>query len=307
MSLQSSAQYFEVLDRPESENLVVLEEHESEDSEQKDHEHNSSFESEPLPIILEFKEPLEVEIVVDELPGAPAGTKDPEILEVEEESDEKSDEDNNDAKTKKNDRWDWASKGAEGFVTWIKERLESVPKHSGQDSAGLERAVAYLDKLDSEISKAMRLDLEGDLDANKVEEVRSKIDEGISRLHDRLDKIKKSKKVKRKKANDIPDSLIKEAQKITGTKGVYVTVPLLISGIARVCINGCVSAGHDITDIYKKQADKYKLNDRERSEVKWLLFDMGFPIRGDRGFMLDGEEYDQSSSDNFDWAANYQS
>lgn len=274
-----------------------------------DHNHNE-FMSHDEPVShdesLEVSAPEDIEINVDELPGAPAGTLDPEPLievsepEVQEATDPES------SKPKKNEKWDWESKGAQGFVAWVKERCADVPKHSGYDSAGLERACAYLERLDNEISKAMRLDLDGELDANKVEEVRAKIDEGISRLQSRLDKVKSTKKSKRKKKSelDIDGNLIKEAQKITGVQGTFVTVPLLISGIARVCINGTVSAGHDITHTYNDQVKKYNLNQREKSEVAWLLFDMGYPIRGDRGFYPD-EEYDTTSSDNYDFGANY--
>lgn len=83
---------------------------------------------------LEVTEPIDIEIVVEEIPGAPAGTKDPEpMLEVMEEplhAEEK--EDANDAKKSgKNEKWDWSKHGPTGFVSWIKERLENVPKHSG--------------------------------------------------------------------------------------------------------------------------------------------------------------------------------
>lgn len=269
---------------------------------------------------------FDVKIIVEEIPGAGnnlpdvpqeeiSEVKDTPVLEVVEESgaestDKKSKEtsDENDArKSKKSEKWDWESKGAEGFISWIKERLETVPRHSGMDSAGLERAIFYLEKLDSEISKAMRLDLEGDLDANKIEEVRSKIDDGLSRLYERLDKVKKSKKnYKKKKAKINLESpvLIKEAQKITGVQGIYVTVPLLISRVARVCINGMVSAGHDIEDLYNRQVKLYKLNNREQAEVMQLLADMGYPIRQDRGFMPE-DALEVSDSDGMDFASNY--
>ena len=256
---------------------------------------------------LSVHEPEELEIVVEELPGAPAGTKDPEpepMLEVMDEQQEAADPES--SKPKKNEKWDWESKGASGFVAWVKERISDVPKHSGYDSAGLERACAYLERLDNEISKAMRLDLDGELDANKIEEVRSSIDHGISRLQARLDKVKKTKKSNRKKKSDveIEDTIVKEAQKITGTKGVFITADLLISGIARVCINGTVSAGHDLEDLYDRQVKEFGLNKREQAQVMWLLADMGFPLRRDRGFMPD-QDVDTTSSDNMDWAANY--
>lgn len=259
--------------------------------------------------ILHVSEPGEVEIVVDELPGAPAGTRDPEPEPVLEVSEEEQKVDDSDKKGKKNEKWDWESKGATGFVAWVKERITDVPKHSGYDSAGLERAMAYLDRLDNEISRAMRLDLDGELDANKIEEVRSKIDDGLARLQQRLDKVKKTKKSNRKKKAELEvfessEAMIKEAQKITGVQGVFIMADLLTSRIARVCINGMVSAGHDIEDIYAKQVKKYNLNVREQAQVMQLLSDMGYPLRQDRGYMPD-EDVEVSSSDNMDWAANY--
>jgi ElaB/YqjD/DUF883 family membrane-anchored ribosome-binding protein len=267
----------------------------------------------------EASEPIELVISFDgDLPGAPES---PFILEPEknlnvtEEDLEKNnkdskEEDENDAKykkSKKSDKWDWESKGADGFVLWVKERFDTVPKHSGYDTAGLERAVSYLDKLDSEISKAMRLDLEGELDADKIEEIRSKIEHGIDMLNDRLDNIKKTKKDSRKKKAEADEAFFtKEAQKATPIKGIVISVPLFIFRIASVCINGTISAGHDLEDLFAKQVKKWDLTDREQAEVMQLFADMGYPLKQDRGFML-GEEVDVTSSDNFDWAAQYQS
>lgn len=308
---------------------------------------------------LEVTEPVDVEIVVEELPGAPAGTKDPE-LEVHEEpilAEEK--EDANDAKKGKdgkNEKWDWAKHGPHGFAAWVKSRLDEVPKHSGYDSAGLERAMAYMERLDNEISKAMRMDLDGELDANKIEKVRAELDEGLSRLQARLDKVKESKKSSRKRKKTAQElqpeinkvlerysdddlqswvsdttvpgetwtaekvivqlanngdepgfeglTLIKEAQKIMGVSGVMITVPIFISRIARVCVNGTVSAGHDIEDLYNRQVKKWNLSEREQAEVQQLLFDMGYPLRQDRGFMPD-DDLEVWDSDNMDWSANY--
>lgn len=255
---------------------------------------------------LEVSEPVDVSIVIEDLPGAPPGTTDPEpVLEVSEEDSKNSKEDDNDAKkSKKDTKWDWESRGGQGFLAWVKERCDDVPKHSGYDSAGIERAVSYLERLDNEISKAMRLDLEGELDADQIEKVRATIDNGIERLHDRLDKVKTSKKKSRKKKADLESGIIKEGQKITGVQGVFVTVDLLTSRIARVCINGMVSAGHDIEDMFARQVKKYALNTREQAQVMQLLSDMGYPLRQDRGYLPD-EDIDTASSNNFDWAANY--
>jgi len=253
--------------------------------------------------------PGEVQFEIAELPGV--DRLDPEMeksLEVHEEEPKDESKAEDEKKSKVAPKWDWQSKGATGFITWVQERLSDVPKHSGYDTSGVERALSYLQKLDNEISKAMRMDVDGELDANKVEEVRAKIDNGIEMLNARIDKISKSKKSGKKKKKADADSetgLVKEAQKIPGISGIVVTVPLFISAIVRTCINGSVSGGHDIEDMFKKFDEKYKFDDKQKVECLQLFADMGYPIRRDRGYLPD-EDSDPTSSDNFDWAANYQ-
>jgi hypothetical protein len=227
---------------------------------------------------------VELTIGFDEVPGAPNAEP---ILEVTEDSHdkEKPDSDENDDSSKPG-KWDWQKSGPTGFVAWVKERIDNIPQHSGYDSAGLQRAMSYLEKLDAEISKAMRLDLDGELDANKVEEVRSKIDDGVNRLHDRLDKVMKNKKIKRKKKSNYEiEGLVKEAQKITGVQGIYITVPLIISRVARICINSMVSSGKDIEHSFHELSKKYKLTDREQAETIQLLDDMGYRVNYDPEFL----------------------
>ena len=286
-----------------SEPLITSDFEVHEDNEHKEHEHEEHEHDDPLITV----EEQDANFSVDEMLGYDANSPDPqEPIVVEEQPEVQPAADIESTKSKKNEKWDWESKGAHGFIAWIKERVADVPKHSGYDSAGLERACAYLERLDNEISKAMRLDLDGELDANKIEEVRVKIDDGISKLQTRLEKVKKVKKSNRKKKSEFDNdgALIKEAQKITGVKGVFVTTDLLTSGIARVCINGVVSAGHDIEDLFDRQVKKYNLNTREQAQVMWLLADMGYPLRRDRGFMPE-DDADQYGADGMDWMQNF--
>ncbi len=310
MSLTSNAQAIEqiVVDDLDSHDHVVV--YPTAPSPQMVMEmHEPESHAAESPVMLETSEPGQVEIYIDldDLPGVMA--LDPELEQkLEVSDDDTKEEDNNDAKksTKPVTKWDWESKGADGFLTWIKERISDIPKHSGYDTAGIERAISYLDKLDTEISKAMRLDLDGDLDADKVEEVRSKIYDGIERLNERHDIVNKKKKKKKKStAADNSQGLVKEGQKIPGVTGIVVTVPLMIAGVVRTCINGNISAGHDIEDMFEKLSKKLELDDKQKFECLQLFADMGYPVRRDRGFLLD-EDIDTTSSDNFDWAANYQ-
>jgi len=273
----------EIIEEEPQEFLEIPDEIEVEDSE------------EPLEVTLEFP---------GDLPGAPDS---PDEEESEPELEVTDDDlDAKDKKRNKDPKWDWESRGPEGFVVWVKERFDTVPKHSGYDSAGLERAISYLNRLDSEISKAMRLDLDGNLDNNSIEDIRATIEDGLDRLEDRLDKVRSRRGKKRRKGAEFETVLHKEAQKITGVQGVVATVPLLILRIAKICINGTVSAGHDIEDTYNRLIKKFNLNDREQAETLELLDNMGYKLRQDRAFLAD-EEIDPSSSDNFDWMANHRS
>lgn len=238
----------------------------------------------------------DLEVFISELPGAPNGTKVP-VSEVEHDDKEGS-ADENDAKTKKTDKWNWKGKG--DFVAWLKERLASVPKHSGTDVAGLERALSYMGKIDDAISKAMREDLDGELDADKVEEVRSQIEDGMERLEDRIETIKKTKK--KKKTAEINPEMVKEGGSSLGMRGVYITVPVFISSLARIIINAHVSNGRDMNDIYNRLVKKFAVNDREELEIQQVLLDMGMPLHMDRG-LAGQKEVDINSSDNFDFSA----
>jgi hypothetical protein len=253
--------------------------------------------------MLSTTEPGEVIIDIADLPGVEA--LDPALEDLLEVSDEPGPDENDAKKSKKPEKWDWEAHGAEGFLAWVKTRISEVPAHSGYDTAGIERAISYLDRLDNEISKAMRLDLDGELDANKIEDLRKKIEDGVDRLNARHDKVNRKSKGKKKKKSTAEGQadLIKQAG-TTRIDGIVITVPLLISRIARVCVNGNISAGHDIEDLFVRQAEHYKLDLREKAELMQLLADMGYPLRQDRGFDAD-EDVDMASSDNFDWAANY--
>ncbi len=282
---------------PDGEDLSI------EEGEGSDETANDLKEGE-LELMSEPESPVSMVIFDTDLPGAPHGTSHP-VIEVSEEDESKE-------KTKKEKEasiWDWESKGHDGFLEWVKERAKTVPSHRGYDSAGLERAHSYLGKLDDEISKAMRNDLDGKLDANHIESIREQIQKGVHALEERLEMVSKWKKNlsnwKNKKADYEPE-MVKNAQKISGVKGVMVTVPLLISRIARVCINGHVSSGHSLKELYARQVKEYDLSKREQAEVKQLLADMGLPMWEDRGFLPDSD-VDLESTDNMDFGAKYKS
>ncbi|CAN5951418.1 unnamed protein product [Sphagnum jensenii] len=78
--------------------------------------------------------------------------------------------------------------------------------------------------------------------------------------------------------------MIKEAR-TAYTGGIIVTVPLLISRIARMLINGSISNGQSIESMYANQVKKFALTLREQAELAQHMEDMGFPVVWDREYV----------------------
>lgn len=255
------------------------------------------------------EKPISFEMLLDAVPGAKDAI---EITDEEPEGDIEVKDEDEEVEVEE-DPWDWKGRGLGKFLHWLSDMMQNVPQHTGFDTTGLEKAIAYFEALDREITRAMRMDFKNEIDSAQAEKAREQIEKGLDRLVERLERVRPQKfrrhqKKQQAKKNSwmVASGLVKEAQKATRIGGITITVPLLISRIARVCINGMVSAGHDIEDLYERQVKAYGLDKREQAEVMQLLADMGYPLRQDRGLMP-GEEFDTTRSDNFDMAANYNS
>ncbi len=203
------------------------------------------------------------------------------------------------------DPWGW--KVGPGFYDWLEERKASIPRHTGKDLAGVLRAISYLERFSKEVHSAARSDINDQLNIKVVENVMEELHKGIEALKDRRDLLEKQKfspRGKKKRSDDGSNDFVKVAQKIPGINGIYVSVPLLISSLARSCINGMVSAGKDIERVYADLTKEYSLSKREKLELLQCLADSGYPLRRDLGVPLD-QEIDTRSVDNVNWAANY--
>lgn len=190
------------------------------------------------------------------------------------------------------------------FPRWAQFMFNNIPKHTGRETTGIERCISYLKRFDADLSKAISSDYKGEADIGKLEEARREVYEGIERLERALENIKNT--TYKKKRAVVESDLVKEGQKATHVGGIIVTVPIFISRLARICINGQVSAGHDIEDLFTRLVKKYALDDQKQAELMQLLSDMGYPLRRDRGYNIN-ELIDETSSDNFDWSAQFPS
>lgn len=243
--------------------------------------------------VIEMHAPAEVELSfkLPHLPGCPD-----ELVEVSGNDLEVSEEKEED-KDKEKDKSKAADQPKD--LNWVKDYLNHIPKHRGE-TLGLERSKSYLNRGLNMLSKMLQEDHDGKIDISKAEDARIEMENGIERLEKELTR-------RKKKADKDGGELKKEGQKVAAVGGIIVTVPILISRIARVCINGSISGGKDIEDLFHRQAKKWNLSEREKAEVVQLIQDMGYPVpRLDRGFQVDDKEtYERSSTDNYDYPANY--
>lgn len=247
----------------------------------------------------------ESDFKLNDIPGG--SPDDHEDLEVADLKESKEDKEEVEIEIKPTSAWDWSALGLDQFLPWVKGRLSAVPQHSGQSAVGIERAISYLEKLRKEISQAVKEDHDGVIPMDLLEKACVEIENGIERLSNRLDKLTGGKSKKRvKKSDDENSSLVKEGMS-PGIKGVYVTVPLLISRVVRSCINGMVSGGHDPSAILADNIKKFALSEREIAECIQLMADMGLPLSLDaERKLMPGDPVDLRSSDNHDFMANYQ-
>lgn len=184
------------------------------------------------------------------------------------------------------------------FMEYVGEQYPSkIPQHDGRSMVGCERATSFLDKLNSEISRAIREDTDDVLDLEVLEGVRVGIMKDILVLKDHFGKLKKLVKDEHsKKASVGGDGVPKwtngsgrevgygELTKEAGTpNNIVIAVSPFERAISGIMINAHVSGGHPIEDVYGFLSDKYGINDREELAIMQLCMDSGFHIFKDRG------------------------
>jgi hypothetical protein len=188
---------------------------------------------------------------------------------------------------------DWKNdRDVNKFMEYIVVAYPSgIPKHDGKSIVGCERAINYLNKLNSEISEALRLDYENVLDPIKLDQIRVGMMNDMLILKEHMKKLQKMIRDKHtKKADDSSIEIVKEA---TSARAQLVCTPFerAISGII---INSVISGGKPFDDVYEFLVKKYKLDDREQLAIMQLVADMGYPIFKDRASIGEKDQDDDS-------------
>jgi len=204
------------------------------------------------------------------------------------------------------------------FLEYARTAMQRVPQFSRTSLLSIERAIGYLGKLASEIIKVCSADLDGTLtmeELNELESLYHTVDSQVDQLEGLKETLLPKKKKKRseldpfwyviatdmKNLKGIPDTETEvirrfrlnddEADSLrtalsepeglektaTTTKFTYVPTPF-IGAIARDIINGKVSSGHGIEELYTAACGRFELDEREKYELLHTLYDLGQPI-----------------------------
>jgi hypothetical protein len=211
------------------------------------------------------------------------------------------------------------------FMSHVGELYPSqIPRHDGTSTVGCERAISFLDRMNGDISRAIREDHDSVLDITKLEDVRVNIMRDVLVLKDHLGKLKKQIKDSHGKKDSTASSVpswkspsgrslsykqLKEAGELTKKAGTPSNIVIAVSpferAISGMMINAHVSAGHPMEDVYASLKEKYELTDREELSIMQLCMDSGFHIFKDRGSYAPENSKDDNGKRGIDFVRNY--
>lgn len=217
------------------------------------------------------------------------------------------------------------------YLDWLSYKLTKIPQHSGKTIPGCERAVAYIKDLDNGASKAMRGDYDGKIDELKLDELRKDMQKMVDRLENHIERLRKNASTQKVRivsegfckecestAPMWEDPITKESscmncdckndtgeslQKIAGLPVLNVYMTPFERAVVGTIINGTVSGGKNIEEMYERLKNKYNFTPREELAFQQLISDYGYPVYKDRALL--NEPADPASGNNAEWQTNY--
>lgn len=218
------------------------------------------------------------------------------------------------------------------FLSYLVKKLKSIPPHSGQTTVGCEKAISYLRKLDSEISKAIRSDEKNVIDESKAEEIRDKIHGYIDQLEEAYEELMGTKGRRKKKASvAIGKEIIARAR--NGSQEYYIeverdneltllpvtlasapitkeahklhsTVDPFLDGITRLLMRAHITQGKNLHAVYSQLNDQYNFTPREELVINELLLQKGMNLNVDLG-RINEKEHNLFDGKNIEFSTEY--
>lgn len=218
------------------------------------------------------------------------------------------------------------------FMPFLFHEFERIgPGRHARGKSEAERAMGQFKRLNGHISRALQSDYDGEIDIKKVEPLRQQIEGAVEALQATLDALsdlaKQRKQMRRPNRRRGSDDLCGECGALLWKQGDdqtcvvcdqglvkeattprYQGLQYQISGFERAIvgtlINGKISGGRNIEELYDKLKKKYSITDREELAIIQAMADMGYPQFLDRAKV--GEELDPTDEKNFgEWQAQY--
>jgi len=149
------------------------------------------------------------------------------------------------------------------FTNYIVNASRNLPPTYDGSVNALRRTAKYLKNIQAELISGVEQDAPyADLNEDQLRTL-DLIEEGIEFGLEQI-------------AHTVESGLVKTATK--SSKFVYYVNPFIFS-LARILVNAKVSQGKNIEDLFEKLNERYKLTDREKLELHFILNDMGHTIR----------------------------
>jgi hypothetical protein len=204
------------------------------------------------------------------------------------------------------------TKKVEQFVQFLDEQMSKIPtvQHAQGNLSKMENAAARWKKLNNYCSEAMRGDFDGVLNVDEIDKKRQQVEYNMDALQDAIDSLhtmKQTRKQQRRKHRradeDFDETMTKEAT-APHFNGFQMVVTPFQRAIVGALINGKVSGGRNIEELWTEAKKKYNMDAREELEILQVLADFGHPEFKDR--LRLGDDEDPSRKEGFgEWTSNY--
>jgi len=201
------------------------------------------------------------------------------------------------------------TKDVKQFMDFLKSEMARIPAFEAArgNQSLMERSLGQWKSLDGHCSQALRGDYDGTIDVETLDKARQFIESTIDALEDALHamtEMKRSRKKQRRRRGEADHDMTKEAT-APHFSGFQMVITPFQRAIVGSLINGKVSGGRNMEELYEEATKKYKLNDREQLEILAILADFGYPIFKDR--LRVGDSEDPSRAEGFgEWQSQYQ-
>ena len=216
-------------------------------------------------------------------------------------------------KDEKEEEKDWMkTNNPEHFIVFLQSEMNRFPKPAEVTGnvSKIEHSLGQWKRLNNYISKALREDYKGILDVAIIDRTRNIIESYIDQLEQMLEFVqdakRQRKKMRRRRAENEEENITKEAT-APHFRGFQMLITPFQRAIAGALINGVVSGGKNMEELWKVAKEKYELNDRDELEIMQIVADMGYPEFKDRlkvGINIDDKTDSEEESDG-EWQKQY--